>query len=429
MILSLYRAAMHLGRPLATAILRRRVAQGKEDALRLGERRGMTARPRPVTPRLIWIHAASVGESVSALPLINHILDDDPDAYLLLTTGTRTSAALMADRLPARALHQYLPVDRPAWIKRFLAHWRPCVAIFIENEIWPNLIIESKAVDLPLILVNGRLSARSFKRWRWMPGMARALFSRFDLILAVDATSEAQFTALGAPTVAIAESLKLASPPLPVAAGDLAALRGAVADRPLWVAASTHAGEETAVLAAHRMAAAATPDLLTIIVPRHPNRGDAVAEEAAAAGHRVRRRAAGALPAADTEIYVADTLGEMAIFFALGEVVFIAGSLAPVGGHNPLEPCHFGCAVLFGPLMEKNAEIARQLIAAGAARQIADGAALGPAVAELLAEPAQVAAMAAAARTEAGRHLSLIGEVHGRIMDVLEAPGSQHARA
>ncbi|MEC7123218.1 MAG: glycosyltransferase N-terminal domain-containing protein, partial [Pseudomonadota bacterium] len=190
MILSLYRAAMHLGRPLATAILRRRVAQGKEDALRLGERRGVAARPRPVTPRLIWIHAASVGESVSALPLINHILDDDPDAYLLLTTGTRTSAALMADRLPARALHQYVPVDRPAWIKRFLAHWRPCVAIFIENEIWPNLIIESKAIDLPLILVNGRLSARSFKRWRWMPGMARALFSRFDLILAVDATSD-----------------------------------------------------------------------------------------------------------------------------------------------------------------------------------------------------------------------------------------------
>ena len=183
------------------------------------------------------------------------------------------------------------------------------------------------------------------------------------------------------------------------------------------------------MLAAHGVAAAKTPDLLTIIVPRHPERGDAVAEEAAAAGRRVRRRAAGALPAADTEIYVADTLGEMAIFFALGEIVFIAGSLVPVGGHNPLEPCHFGCAVLFGPLMEKNAEIARQLIAAGAARQIADGAALGPAVAELLAEPARVAAMAAAARTEAGRHLSLIGEVHGRIMAVVEAPGSQHARA
>ncbi len=429
MILSIYRAVMNLGRPLASPILRRRVRHGKEDALRLDERRGVAARARPVTPRLIWIHAASVGESVSALPLINHILDDDPDAHVLLTTGTRTSAALMANRLPARALHQYVPIDRPAWIKRFLAHWRPCVGILIENEIWPNLIIESKAAGLPLVLVNGRLSARSFKRWRWIPGIARKLFGRFDLILAVDAVAEGQFTALGAPKVAVAESLKLASPPLPVAAGDLAALRGAVAGRPLWVAASTHAGEETPVLAAHGVAAAKTPDLLTIIVPRHPERGDAVAEEAAAAGRRVRRRAAGALPAADTEIYVADTLGEMAIFFALGEIVFIAGSLVPVGGHNPLEPCHFGCAVLFGPLMEKNAEIARQLIAAGAARQIADGAALGPAVAELLAEPARVAAMAAAARTEAGRHLSLIGEVHGRIMTVVEARGSQHARA
>ncbi|MEE3106216.1 MAG: glycosyltransferase N-terminal domain-containing protein, partial [Pseudomonadota bacterium] len=182
MILSLYRAVMNLGRPLASPILRRRVRQGKEDALRLDERRGVAARARPVTPRLIWIHAASVGESVSALPLINHTLDDDPEAHVLLTTGTRTSAALMADRLPARALHQYVPIDRPAWIKRFLAHWRPCVGILIENEIWPNLIFESKAAGLPLVLVNGRLSAHSFKRWRWIPGIARKLFGQFDLI-------------------------------------------------------------------------------------------------------------------------------------------------------------------------------------------------------------------------------------------------------
>lgn len=397
MMLPLYRGLATALGPAIDVYLRRRLQRGKEDPARIGERRGVPGRPRP-RGQLVWFHAASVGESVALLPLLERLRADRPDLVLLVTTGTVTSAATMARRLPAGAIHQFVPVDRPAWVRRFLAHWRPSLGIWIESDLWPTLVTEARAAGVRLALVDARMSDAAFRRWHRAGRLVRPLFAAFGRVLASSADQAERFRALGCPDVRFVGNLKAAGVPPPVDAGAVAALAGAVGARPVWLAANTHPGEDAVVLDAHALLAERLAGLLTVIAPRHPGRGDEITALAEARGLRVARRSAGALPDTGTAVYLADTLGEMGTLYATAPITFLAGSLVPVGGHNPIEPAHAGTALLLGPLMPNNRDAADALIAAGGARRVTDAHTLAVAVEGLLADPDAARAMATAAR-------------------------------
>lgn len=397
MMLTLYRGTATALGPLIDAYLRRRIGRGKEDPARLEERRGLPGRPRPNGP-LVWLHAASVGESVALLPLIERLRAEQPGLAILVTTGTVTSAATMARRLPDGAIHQFVPVDRPAWVRRFLAHWRPDVGIWVESDLWPTLVTEAAAAGVRLALVDARMSEGAFRRWHRFRRLARPLFAAFERVLASSPAQAERFRALGFRDVRFVGNLKAAGAPPPVDADVVAALTGAIAGRPVWLAANTHPGEDEVVFDAHARLAASRPGLLTVVAPRHPDRGKAIAELAAGRGLTMARRSLGELPGPDTAVYVADTLGEMGALYASVPITFLAGSLVPVGGHNPIEPAHAGTALLLGPLMPNNRDSADALIDAGAARRIEDAASIAAAVDALLDDPEAVRAMAGAAR-------------------------------
>jgi len=346
--LRIYRTGVSLLRPIAPLLLKYRARQGKEDPVRRAERLGRPATERP-PGRLVWVHAASVGETNVALPVIEKILDGGADRHVLLTTGTTTSAALAARRLPKRAFHQFVPLDAAQYAGTFLSHWRPDLAIFTESEIWPNLILEAATRDIPLTLINARMSPRSMRRWRRNAKIARPLFSRFALVLTQNDRVTRVIRFLGAPKVETAGNLKIDAPPPPVDAEELERLKSATAGRPLLLAASTHPGEDDVVAEAHTLMRAAHPDLLTLIVPRHPDRAAAVQQALSRRGFSVERRTQSNLPSRSADIFIADTIGELGTFYALSPVAFIGGSLVPHGGQNPIEAVRNGAAVLSGP--------------------------------------------------------------------------------
>ena len=397
-----YRALTLPLAPLVRIYLRRRCQHGKEDRARLGERRGVSGAPRPPGP-LLWIHSASIGEATAVLGLIERLLAARPRLEILLTTGTVSSARLLTQRLPARTRHQYAPVDLPRWIDRFLDHWRPDMALWVESELWPNLVLATHARGLPMILVNGRLSERSYRRWRRWPGLIGPMLGAFAQCLTQDAGQAERLCRLGGRQVAALGDLKAAGSPLPVELPELRRLQRQTEGRPLWVAASTHPGEEEIGAAAHRDLAVAHPGLLTIIAPRHAARGDPVAAMLTAGGLAVSRRSRGEPITSDTEIYLADTMGELGLFYRLAGIAFIGGSLTARGGHNPFEAARLGCVVLHGPDMSNCAAMAATLASAGASQTVAGADDLAAAVSLLLSDPmlrrarAEAAARAAAA--------------------------------
>ena len=329
--------------PVARLLLRRRATHGKEDWARLNERLGISGKARP-EGRLIWVHGASVGESLSALPLIEKLLEH---ATVLVTSGTVTSAAMMSQRLPKGALHQFVPLDTPSAVARFLDHWKPDAGLFVESDLWPNLILGAKARGVKLALVNARISARSAERWLWARKSVATLLAAFDMVLAQDEEGAERFRKLGARRVEVAGSLKADAPVLPVDEDALAQLRQAIGTRPVLLAAQTHPGEDETILPAHDLLRARFPDLLTILVPRHTARG---ADLEMLCGARVhRRRSAGGQISEQTAVYIADTMGEMGLFYRLAPFCFLGGTLVPLGGHNVLEPAALHCAVLAGP--------------------------------------------------------------------------------
>ena len=384
--LALYRGAMCALSPAAPALLRGRAGRGKEEQARLAERWGTPSRARP-EGTLVWIHGASIGESLAALPLVSALLDK-PDRHVLVTTGTVTSAQMMAERLPPRAFHQYVPIDTRACVRRFLAHWRPDLALFVESELWPNLILETRERGVPMALVNARLSARSFRGWTYAPGLARRILSAFDACLAQDAEIARRLIGLGAHVVRIAGSLKADAPPLPVDEAALAAFRAALGARPVFLAASTHPGEDVALLEAAAGVRTSCADALTVIVPRHPARGREIETLAVERGFPAARRATGALPASGTQIYVADTLGELGLFYRTAHFAFLGGSLVPHGGQNPLEPARLGTAILTGPYTHNFEEIFRVLLNAQGEGRVSSGDELSALAARLIADPA-----------------------------------------
>lgn len=416
----IWHGAATVAAPGLRLMLRRRAARGKEVVARLPERRGIEAAPRP-PGRLLWLHAASVGETVSVLPVLGALAARAPDLQVVFTTGTVTAAALLRRRLPElglrRVLHRFVPLDVPAWAARFLDHWRPDAAAFVESELWPNLVAACRARGVPMMLVNARLSPRSFASWRRAPGLARRVLGAFGRVWAVSEADAQRLRALGGRGVEVPGDLKFAAPPLPVDEAELARLRAALAGRPAWLAASTHPGEEAAAAAVHRALAPAHPGLLTVVAPRHPERG---AEVAAVLGG-APRRGTGQGPG-QGGAWVADTVGELGLLYRLAPVVFVGKSLVGGGGQNPLEPARLGCAVACGPHMENFAAAAAVLEGAGALHRVRDASELAAWVDAMLRDPAARAATGEAARAASGRYADLPDRTAQALLGLMERP-------
>lgn len=417
-LVSLWRGAGRAGRPLLWALLAARASRGKEDRTRLGERRGRPSAARPAGP-LVWVHAASVGETSAVIPLVERLCERGIGA--VFTTGTVTSARVAAARLPAGAVHQFVPLDVVPYVRRFLDFWQPDAAIFVESELWPVALGETARRGIPRVVVNGRLSERSFGRWTRLPETAAALFGRLTLCLAQSAEDARRFASLGAGEVRTAGNLKVDVPPPPADAGALAALAATLGERRRWIAASTHPGEEEIVADAHAALAGGRPDLLTILAPRHPHRGPAVAAALARRGIGVALRSRGEPITAATGVYVADTIGELGLFYRLAPVAFVGGSIRVRGGQNPIEPIRLGAAVLSGPRVENFRALYADLEAAGGAVTVRDGAELAAAVAALIDSPGEAERSAAAARAVADAHAGALERTLA-LIDPIVAP-------
>lgn len=381
----LYRSASWLLAPVMPLWLKRRQGRGKEDQSRIRERFGRAGRLRP-NGKLLWVHAASVGEANAALPLIETLLAEIPTLHVLLTTGTVTSASLMTRRLPARALHQFVPVDTPLAVRRFMKFWKPDVGLFIDSELWPNLIHEAEQSRVVLAMANARMSERSFKSWkRYAPWLIRPLLNSFFFCFAQSDQDAKRLQTLGISRIHAIGNLKYDVPALECDERELVQLQQAIGNRPVWLAASTHAGEEVLIAAAHRELQQYLPDLLTIIVPRHATRATDVLQDLP--DLYVSQRSCGQAIHPATEIYLADTMGELGLFYRLADVALIGGSLIPHGGQNPIEAMKLGCPVIMGPHMENFASVVAAMQQAGIGRQLQAGASLAAAVYDSLKHP------------------------------------------
>jgi 3-deoxy-D-manno-octulosonic-acid transferase len=364
--LIVYRLLTRLLEPLAPRLLDARAKQGKEDPVRVDERLGLTTVARPAGD-LVWLHGVSVGETLSLLPVVERIRRQRPDLTILVTSGTLTSAQLLAQRLPAGVIHQFAPVDAPGAVAAFLDHWQPSLAVFVESELWPNLILEARRRGVKLVLASARITEKTVEGWRRFPGAVRQILCAFDRILPQDETSAARLHSLGA-RIDGHVNLKLSGEAPPHDAAAFTRLSAAIGDRPVVVAASTHDGEEIAIVRALDKLA---DRLCLILVPRHPARSADIATALTRDGYRFARRSQGHEPDRDTDLYLADTLGEMGLFLRLADVVVMGGSFSaalekpPVGGHNPLEPARLGKPAVTGPDMSNWATVTDALVEAG----------------------------------------------------------------
>lgn len=393
--LFLYLALSRRAGGIVRRVLSRRARAGKEDPARIGERMGEASRPR-AGGQLVWFHAASVGEAASLVELLRRLQQARPDLTCLVTTVTVTSAQFLEDRLPETCVHQYAPMDVVPWVDRFLAHWRPDVAVWTESELWPAMLSQTSDWGAAMLLINARISARSFRRWRVFEGFARALLARFDRILAQDDLAGEHLLLLGADPdrLSVEGSLKEGAAPLPHDETERVRLARAFSGRPVWLAASTHPGEEEIAIAAHVRARRSLPMLALILAPRHPDRGDALAELLRSQGLIVAQRSKGEPVGPDVDVYLADTLGEMGLWYRIAAVSFVGGSLVDVGGHNPFEPALLGSAIIHGPHVRNFIDGYRRLTEADAAVLVQNEAELGEALVETLA-PDRAAELAA----------------------------------
>jgi 3-deoxy-D-manno-octulosonic-acid transferase len=413
MTLRVYRSLSSAVVPFAPALIRQRLRLGKEDPERSAERRGLTRDVRPPGP-LVWIHGASVGEVLAAAALIQRLRQ--LNLRILVTSGTVTSAAIVARRFPPDVIHQYVPYDSPRFVARFLDHWRPSLALFIESDLWPNLILSSAARRVPMVLINGRMSQRSFPRWQKVASTISALLGTFDICLAQSPTDAKRFAALGCHNVITTGNLKLDVPAPPADPDKLDKLLFITRGRPIIIAASTHPGEEEILIEAHKALAGFFPSLLTVIVPRHPSRGEAIVRTIAAAGLTPAQRSHEDLPTAVTDIYVADTLGELGLFYRLAPIVFMGGSLVEHGGQNPIEAVKLGASIVHGPHVFNFTDVYEALDSVGGARRADTPEALVKQLGQLLSDPAARDSMAAAS----ARVVSDLGGALDRTLAALE---------
>ncbi|NDF11590.1 MAG: 3-deoxy-D-manno-octulosonic acid transferase [Proteobacteria bacterium] len=415
MQLHLYQWLTRLLSPFIDLYLLKRRLAGKEDAVRFRERLGHAGLARP-QGALVWVHAASVGEAVSVLSLIRSITEALPKAHVLVTTGTVTSAEMLAKRLPRRAMHQYVPVDKVHSVRRFLRHWRPDLALWVESELWPNLIVETHKTGCPLVQVNATLSVESVATWQKAKKLAHRMLESFSLTLPQTEEDGKRLASLGAKNIRFVGNLKFEAPALPVDPKEVGSMLTMIGNRPVWVAASTHAGEEIAVAKAHLALKKQFPDILTILVPRHPNRRDEILETLAPESLSIAVRSKSEVATAATDIYLADTLGELGLFYRLSNIVFMGGSLIEQGGHNPLEPARLECALITGPHIHHFTPIFNELIAENACIKIEHAEALPGAVANLLSDKTMQKTMCNAA-------LDFVESKGSVVADYMEALG------
>jgi 3-deoxy-D-manno-octulosonic-acid transferase len=385
MIIHLYSLLGWLLTPIVWVWLKRRTKRGKEDANRFGERFGKTRLSRP-NGTLLWLHAASVGETQSVLTLIDKLLAQHAHLHILVTTGTLTSASMVKGKNIARVIHQYLPSDVPLACSRFLKHWKPDLAMWVESELWPQMLHKISERNIPLVLVNGRMSPRAYKRWQRWPKLVKHMLLSFDTMFAMSEEDGARYRLLGAKKVRYVGNLKYDAEALSADSNSLAQLGEQVGSRPAWVAASTHPGEEMQLIHTHQQVKGLYPDIVTIIIPRHAHRGKAIAAELRAANVQVAQRSEGQPITETTEVYLADTMGELGLFFRLSDIVFLGGSLVAHGGHNPLEPARLNCALLTGEHTHNFAAVMEALRAQKAIQVVQDNDVLARAVVKLLAD-------------------------------------------
>jgi len=428
-LLKLYRQLTHAAGPALDLLLGLRVKKGKEDPARLMERRGKPARPRPAG-NLVWVHAASVGESQSALILIHAIERLAPSVNILVTTGTVTSATLMERRLPPHAFHQYVPLDQPQWVNDFLNHWKPDLALWMESELWPNMLLSLKARAIPAVLVNARLSEKSFSNWKFVKNAAKEILDTFSMILAQTDKDTAHFHALSATHAFTSDNIKYSAAPLPFDPLALSTLELATESRKIWVYASTHDGEEDLACRVHKRLKENIPDILSIIVPRHPERRDDIAKTCFQNGlsYRLRSHHA-ALPAPDDDIYIADTLGELGLFYRLSPIAMIGRSFSNDGGggHNPVEAAQLGCAVLTGPNNQYQRQLYDDMRAAGAVIDTIDEEELYNALYSLLSNDTALASAREKTAAFAAQKTHVIDHVLQKLSPVLQTLGHKNA--
>ena len=367
--------------PFVWSYLALRAAKGKEDPARRRERYGYAGAPRPPGP-LVWFHAASVGETSAVTPLIKEIRRRG--IAVVLTTGTTTSARVAAERLGQTVVHQYVPLDFKPAVSRFLEYWQPDLAIIAESEIWPMTIVELGRRHIPQVLVNGRLSDRTFARWKKRPSLADALFENLALVIAQSEVDADRFRTLGALPVMVSGNLKVDTDAPPHDPQALREYRQQIGTRKTWAAISTFEGEENAAGIVHK-ALKDRNGLLTIIVPRHPERCDAIEAALVAQGLKVARRTRGEPLTPDVDVFLGDTIGEMGLYLKLTEVAFVGRSLFAEGGQNPLEPAMLGCAVLSGANVQNFRESYQMLAKNGSAKIVRDTEMLAKGVNYLLA--------------------------------------------
>lgn len=394
MLPSIYKLATQVFAKSAPRYLANRAKRGKEEPDRLDERYGIASLERP-QGRLIWIHAASVGEARSILSLTNLLLNRHKDWSVLVTTGTVTSARTLNAELPARAYHQFIPLDVPQWVNRFLDHWRPDMIVWVEQELWPNMLKAIHDRSIPAILANGRLTAATLKNWRWIKGWAKDLLTPFHSIYAQSVNDGARYQELADREVLTNGNLKYASQPLSCTNAKLELIKHVVGDRPLWLAASTHLGEEAILAEAQHIILDSIPNALMIIVPRHPERAPLICQglDKLNITYALRSQDQEILPS--TRAYVADTLGELGAFYRLCPIAFVGGSLVPIGGHNLIEPAQLGCAPIYGPYMENFEEIKQDFESVGAGFQVKNAQELARTVLDFMTDADKIKAISA----------------------------------
>ena len=390
MMLGIYKFGMRAGERVLRKTLLKRQRAGKESVERLDERQGIASLKRP-QGSVIWIHAASVGEAQSALILVHTLLNAHKGVNILVTTGTLTSAKLMENNLPKGAFHQFYPVDNPNWVECFLDHWAPDFILWMESELWPNMLSSIRDREIPAILVNARMSPKSYKRWSFFKISANHLLRCFSHILCQTENDAAFYYKLGARNLVVTDNLKYSAAPLPAHEENLKTINAVLENRPRWVYASTHAGEELIAARIHAQLKTTIPELLTIIVPRHPNRRDDIARDLKNQALNVTFRGEDeTMPQDSTDIYVADTMGELGLFYRACPITCIGRSLSDDGGggHNPIEAAQLNCAVLHGPNIQNLQEIFDQMNGAGAALRVSNEAELADALHRLLSDEA-----------------------------------------
>ena len=408
---------------VANRKLEARLKAGKEDPNRINERRGQTPNIRP-EGEVIWFHAASVGESIALLGLIENIVEERPLTNILITTGTTASANLINTRLPKKTIHQYVPFDIGEFVRGFLDHWKPNLAVFTESELWPCLITTTHAREIPLILINARISRKSFSKWKWVKGLFSSILSKFDIILCQDENTAKFIRKLSKSKIdpKVVGSLKESAPPLPFSEEDRAVISNQIGSRPVWLAASTHEREELMMAEAHEHARRFSRRLLLIIVPRHPNRGKKICSDLRNLGWQVSLRSGGEEINNYTEIYIADTFGEMGLWYRISSISFLGGSMTEVGGHNPFEPATLGSAILHGPHVWSAAEAYEELGKVKASLQIKNPEELSQAIVDLL-NPDTNASMAKSAWELSSKEAEASSQALNEIFKVLDHMG------